>query len=397
MLAAFTVFSERRARRSELIARAGFTALMDATGFGVLMVNSAGQISYANSTAIALLGYPESALIGRDKHALLHQADPSEQGECPLQRALRERRTYFGTESFLDIQGRRIPVTVSSAPVLLQDGGGQILVFRDRTADEAEARRREETFALISHELRSPLTTVVGFSNRLHRAVQSGRLPMDEQRTEEIALLASEAARMRDIVTVVLDVANLDRRIEIQPEPVSVRRVLEDEIERMQREHPLAPFVLFCEHESVVESDERYVRRIMQNLMENAVKYGGTDHDIDVIARSTDDGVAIAVRDRGPGIPLEAQARVFERFYRQETTAGRRPGLGLGLYLSRRLANRLGGTLTFESEPGNGTTFTLWLPMEAPETDEQWESDEASRREAMQLGDQLERVERLID
>lgn len=116
-----------------------------------------------------------------------------------------------------------------------------------------------------------------------------------------------------------------------------------------------------------MESDERYVRRILQNLLENAVKYAGDEGPIEVAVEAADGGANLRVRDHGPGIPWEAQARVFDRFYRQETAAGRRPGLGLGLFLSRQLALRLGGRLTLQSVPGDGAEFTLWLPAEAPE------------------------------
>jgi protein-histidine pros-kinase len=216
---------------------------------------------------------------------------------------------------------------------------------------------------------------------------------VDEQRAEEIALLASEAGRMRDIVTVVLDVANLDRRMEVQLEPLALRRVVEDEAESVRRDHPSAMFEVSGGSDLVVEADERYVRRILENLLENAVKYGGTA-PIGIDVREAGSGVAVAVRDYGPGIAREALPHVFERFYRQETTSGRRPGLGLGLYLSRRLADRLGGRLSVVSEPGAGAEFTLWLPFEVAEVEPQPVPPGAPK---LPLRDEVPRLERLID
>ncbi len=353
--------AQRRWRRVD----AQFRAMMDATGFGVLIVRPDGVISYANSAAVDMLGYPAEQLMGRDKHALLHGDDVHE-GECPIQQALAAQDRYFGREHFVDSRGNLVPITVSVAP--LPDGAGSALVFRDRSTEVAEDRQRVQAFALISHEIRSPLTTVVGFSNRLSRAIRLGRLEVPEQYAEEIELLSREATRMRDIVTVILDVATLERRLDIQPEPILLRHLVVEETDRVAREQPGAQFLCEGADGVVVESDDRYVRRILQNLLENAVKYAGSDGPIEVTVSEQEDGASVAVRDHGPGIPWEVQSRVFDRFYRQETTAGQRPGLGLGLFLSRQLALRLGGRLSLDSTPGDGARFTLWLPAEAPET-----------------------------
>lgn len=214
---------------------AQFRAIMDATGFGVLFVRPDGVISYANSAAVDMLGYPSEQLVGRPKHALLHGENVHE-GECRLREALLRHERYFGHDHFVDSRRNLVPITVSIAP--LPNGAGSALVFRDRSTEVAEERQRGQAFALISHELRSPLTTVVGFSNRLHRAVTHGRLQVPEQYAEEIELLSREAARMRDIVTIILDVATLERRLEIQPEPVALRRLVTEEAERVAREQP---------------------------------------------------------------------------------------------------------------------------------------------------------------
>ncbi|MEX1023149.1 MAG: PAS domain-containing sensor histidine kinase [Dehalococcoidia bacterium] len=359
--AAVAVRSTRRARETSRRSESQFTALTDAAGFGVLILGGDDRIGYANAAAIEILGYPADRLLGQHQHSLLHSIHVEGHDEpCPLQAALAEGRRYFGRDHLVGADGDPLPVTLSSAP--LPGGDGAALVFRDRSAEVVEERRREEAFALISHEIRSPLTTIVGFSSRLHRAVEAGRLEVSEQYAEEIALLAKEAVRMRDTVTVVLDVATLERRIDLQPEPIAVGHLVTDETDRAARDHQGAAFVCTGGEGLTVESDERYVRRILHNLLENAVKYGGTDAPVQVTVTAAQGGCAVSVADRGPGIPLDAQPQIFQRFYRQETTAGQRPGLGLGLYLSRRLARQLGGRLEFVSAPGEGATFTLWLP-----------------------------------
>lgn len=364
LVAGVLFIAERRARSVGRRAQSRFSALMDATGFGVLIVDADGRISYANVNAVDTLGYPASQLLGQNKHQLLHsQALDEKDAVCPLQEALREHKRYIGHDHFVDMRGNLVPIAVSAAP-LSGDSGGAVILFRDRSTEVAEARQRESAFALISHELRSPLTTIVGFSQRLHRAVEEQRLSVDDHYAEEIALLAREAARMRDIVTVILDVATMERRIDVEVEPIMLARLAEEEADRVLREHPEVKLEVSGSHDIIVESDDRYVRRVVHNLIENAVKYGGADQPIEITVVERDQGAAITVRDHGPGIPRDVQARVFERFFRQRLAEGQRPGLGLGLFLARRLADRLGGRLTLESELGQGAAFTLWLPDE---------------------------------
>lgn len=364
-LATVALVRERRARRAAEVAQSRFLAMMEASGFGVLMIDAEGRVGYANQAAGDILGHPVHALTGRPHEGVLHQGEIDEPDGCPLVRALANSRSFHGADHFVDIRGNLVPVRVSTAP--LTGGRGSALLFRDRSTEVAEERQRHDALSMISHELRSPLTSVVGFSNRLERSLQEGRLQVEERYADEISLLAQESRRMRDIVNVVLDVANLERHREVECEPVLLRHVVEEESERLARERPGATFLRGGDDDAVVESDERYVRRILQNLMENALKYAGVDQPVEVVIESEAEGYAVRVCDRGPGILPEDQDRIFDRFYRAPSRKGGNAGLGLGLFLSRRLARRLGGHLSVSSAEGAGSTFTLWLPVEPPQ------------------------------
>ena len=364
VLAMVALVRERRALQAAHVAQARFLGVIEATGFGVLMLDSSGRIAYANQSAADIVGYPVHSLVGQEKHSLLHRGVVDEPAGCPLEQALQERKSFYGPDHFVDIRGNLVPVAVSTAP--LSGEGGTAIVFRDRSTEVAEERQRHDALSMISHELRSPLTSVVGFSNRLERSVQAGRLEVADSYAEEITLLAQESRRMRDIVNVVLDVANLERHKEIESEPVLLRHVVDEEADRLSRERPGATFARGGEDDAVVESDERYVRRIIQNLMENALKYAGLDTPVEVVIEPERGGYAVRVCDQGPGIAPEDQERIFERFYRAPGRASGSSGLGLGLFLSRRLARRLGGTISVESTVGEGSQFTLWLPLKPP-------------------------------
>ncbi|MEX2376337.1 MAG: ATP-binding protein, partial [Dehalococcoidia bacterium] len=381
VLAGVALVRERRARRAAQIAQSRFLAMMEATGFGVLMLDASGRIAYANNAAADIVGHPVHSLVGQDRMTVLHRGIIDEPEGCPLQRALQDHSSFYGNDHFVDIRGNLVPVAVTTAPVsgTGPDGDGAALVFRDRSTEVSEERQRHDALSMISHELRSPLTSVVGFSNRLERSLKTGRLQVEGTYGEEITLLAQEARRMRDIVNVVLDVANLERQKEVEGEPVLLRQVVDEEADRLARERPGAAFTRTGEDDAVVESDERYARRIIQNLMENALKYAGMDAPVEVRIESERDGYAVRVRDRGPGIAPDDQERIFDRFYRAPNRATGSSGLGLGLFLSRRLSRRLGGTLSVKSELGEGSEFTLWLPLEKPDVLPREQAQEADR------------------
>ncbi len=366
-VAILALVSERRARSAAQTAQARFLAMMEATGFGVLVVERSGRIVYGNNAAADILGYPVHSLMKQNVYALLPGGVLDAPSASPLRRSLGYQRPFVGRDHLVDIRGNLVPVAVTTAPVAGTSADeGTALVFRDRSTEVADERQRHDALSMISHELRSPLTSVVGFSNRLERSLQTGRLEVDEAYAEEIILLAQEARRMRDIVNIVLDVANLERQREFVSEPVLLRQIIDEEAGRLSRERAGATFRRNGEDDAVVESDERYVRRIVQNLMENALKYAGTAEPVDVTVETERTGYAVRVRDQGPGIQPADRDRIFERFYRATGGTSGGGGLGLGLFLSRRLSHRLGGTLTVRSEPGDGAEFTLWLPAEAP-------------------------------
>lgn len=371
---------ERRAKHVAELAQSRFFAMMEATGFGVIVVDGDDRVSYVNQASCDILGYGESQLVGRPRAVLRGPANASDPGSS-LETALLAHHPFVGRDYFVDIRGNLVPVMLTTAPLPGQRAGNAI-VFRDRSTEEADERQRRDAISLISHELRSPLTSLVGFSNRLERAVRDG-WDIEADRSEEIVLLAQEARRMRDIVTVVLDVSNLERHMTPAVEPLLLRQVIDDEAERLSREQPGAAFVRSGDEDAVIESDERFVRRILQNLMENALKYGGTTQPVEITIEPERGGYAVHIRDHGPGMPPEVREHIFDRFYRAPSAATPRGGLGLGLYLSRQLAALLGGHIAVESEEGVGSTFTLWLP---PETSE---SAALSARETTARGGRL--------
>lgn len=230
------------------------------------------------------------------------------------------------------------------------------------------ARLRRDLLANVTHELKTPITSIRMFSEMLAED------PLDEGRTRRFGrLLRAESLRLSQLIENVLDVSRQRGRGEdLELEPVDVAAVLR-RVSESFRFRALEKGVAFsCEvAEESRSSDDAFLaltnapalERITLNLLDNALKYRRRD-DAAVILRAkpSDGGLEVAVVDNGPGVPRSEQEKVFEEFYRARYDDYAVRGSGLGLAIARRLAENLGGRLTLESREGVGSTFTLMVP-----------------------------------
>ena len=254
-------------------------------------------------------------------------------------------------------------------------------------------RMKSEFLANVSHELRTPLNAVVGFVEMLREGVYGELTPRQALPVDRIA---ASATHLRHLVDRLLDIAKIAAgRLEVNTEPLVLRPFVlnvASEMESLVSERGLALSIGVGPSLPRIRTDHTHLRQILINLIGNAVKYtpsGG----IHVRARLIGDGntpardddqepnvggppdlehrwVALAVTDTGVGIASADQERIFDEF--EQVNAGARTdsarrGTGLGLAISRRLARLIGGDLTVVSEPGHGSTFTVWLPLDVTE------------------------------
>ena len=223
-----------------------------------------------------------------------------------------------------------------------------------------------QTFsANASHELRTPLTIMRG---EIELALRSSKKPEEYQ--ELLGSLHEEIMRLSRILDDLLLIAKTEigeRPIELQP--VDLRELVEeiaDEAEMFAEQGGIR-FSLGETTDALIEAEPLRIRRVLLNLIDNAVKYNRKNGSVELSMRREDDMVAVSVRDTGIGIPPEALPRLFERFYRVNDSERHGPkGTGLGLYLVHWIVKNHGGSITVESEPGKGSTFTVRLPLRNP-------------------------------
>lgn len=216
-----------------------------------------------------------------------------------------------------------------------------------------------EIIATVSHELRSPLTSIKGFTSLLLSRWDG---ISDDRKKEMLEAVRHDADRVTRMLTELLDISRLEAgRLHLSPRPLEIGPLIRSVVDKVaMAESELDATIDIADDVPEVMADGDKVEQVLTNLVENAAKYG-SPIGLRVTARLTDEGVAVAVADQGAGIPAEDLDRVFERFYRREE--GRPTGTGLGLWISRGLVEAHGGTLTAASTEGQGTTFTFTLPL----------------------------------
>ncbi|MGH2818255.1 MAG: sensor histidine kinase [Actinomycetota bacterium] len=231
------------------------------------------------------------------------------------------------------------------------------------TPSTGEAGRFAEMISKIAHELRSPLTSVKGFSATLLK--RWDRFD-DEQRLQFVETIHADAERMGRIVSEVLDLARLETgRLELNPAAISARAIVDRAIQAHSRQTGAERIEIDVAEELRVWADPERLGHVLGNLLENAIKFSD-EGPIRISASAVDGTVVISVADQGVGIEADRVEKVFSGPAPpgQKATPS---GTGLGLYLSKKLVEAHGGRITVESEVGAGSTFSVEMPSEAPD------------------------------
>jgi two-component system phosphate regulon sensor histidine kinase PhoR len=266
---------------------------------------------------------------------------------------------------------REVHATVAALDSLLAGGAGALVVLSDRTRERAVERTRADFVANASHELRTPLASLVGFIDTLRGPAADD--PPAQKRFLDI--MAEQAARMNRLID---DLLSLSRIELTEHQPPAERVDLADLVERM-----LAAFEIRLRQRQVtidfsadddipvVTGDPDQLEQVLQNLLDNALKYGREGGLIRVWLQlaagekwPVRPGIVLSVADDGAGIPRKHLPRLTERFYRVDSGRSRAiGGTGLGLAIVKHVVNRHRGQMLIESEEGKGATFSVWLPL----------------------------------
>ncbi len=218
---------------------------------------------------------------------------------------------------------------------------------------------REEMLNWVAHEIKSPLSAAMMNAQMVRRTLLDGK-PSPLRRRVEIIL--RQLQRMDQLVVSILDAARLDEgRLTLNRGPFDLCRLVADAVDGWRETYPEHQFTVHGDGQPLVlEADGERIRQIMDNLVSNAAKYGEPSRSIEITLGQSDGHACVSVRDHGAGMSPEQLDHIFDRFHRVGS-GGR--GHGLGLFIAAALARLHGGRLEAASEPGNGSTFTLSVPL----------------------------------
>ena len=263
---------------------------------------------------------------------------------------------------------RRASVSIENSQLFQQT---QQALEAQRELDAA----KDQFLSIASHELRTPLTVVRGYTQLLQR--QNGRKAVSPEAAKEKQLLRNldqQLMRMNDLINEMLDVVRIQNgRLELHyDKAINLVELVERVIEQQQEPAKVTGHTLqFHQTEAVItgQIDQPRLEQVLNNLINNALKYSAPGKLVSVSIEATDDaGVIFRVCDEGQGIEPEAQPHIFERFYRAPHGGNINvDGLGLGLFISHEIVVQHGGRIWLESTPGEGSTFQVWLPLNPPE------------------------------
>jgi signal transduction histidine kinase/ActR/RegA family two-component response regulator len=347
-------------------------AVMASMQDGLLVFDEANLVRYCNARVDELLGTAPGALLGQTLEsavtAVSSRVVDFDSVRVALGKALRSSDTRPPVEMCLVGPPRRdVLVQLFAVADAARTRRGTGIVLRDVTAERDLVRTKDELVSVVSHELRTPLASVVGFAELLRT-----RELAEPQRQQFLTVIEEEGRRLTALINDFLDLQRMESgRQQISPRPAELAPLLERAVAAAGAD-PLCPIRIEIENRlPAVRVDGDRLLQVMSNLLSNARKYSPGGGTVRVAARAADGQVTVSVQDEGLGVPPEAQAHLFQKFYRVDNSDRRQiKGTGLGLTISRKIVEAHGGRIWAESAGlGQGSRFSFTMPVaETPAT-----------------------------
>jgi len=340
--------------------------LLDSVADGICGLDRHGLISFANPSAVRLLGATATGLTGKPVHEVLHgSAAVGRQcgEECPLRLAAGNRIASTGEETIFRTDGSSFPAEYFLTPLLDQDRfSGSVLSFRDISQRYALDRLKDEFISTVSHELRTPLTSIRGALGLLSSGILG---EMNDKAANLFRIALTNSDRLVRLINDILDL----ERIQSGRKPVTFRQVQLEEIVRQAIDgmQPVAEAAgVQLTHDTThveIDADPDRLLQVLTNLLSNAVKFSPPHSTIFVILRPGASGVTLSVIDQGRGIPADKLESIFGRFQQVDASdSQQKGGSGLGLAICRTIVLQHSGRIWAERNPEHGSTFRVFLP-----------------------------------
>jgi PAS domain S-box-containing protein len=348
--------TERKLAETRLIEeRNKVEAIMAATGDGITVQDLDFRIIYQNEVLIRRRGQH----LGEPCYRVYAKRDQI-CDDCQAQKSIADGQVHRRPFTTTTPDGDPLHLEITAYP--LRDAAGKVVACVEIVRDVTERRRleksRDEAFSAVSHEMRTPLTAVLGFAQFLQENPTS-----PEQQREYLGLIEKEGQRLKRLIDNLLGLQRLRAGFGLANlAPVLLYPLLHEVTEHFRTLFVPQRIEIDCASDvPPVLGETVRLQEAVTHLLDNAVKFSPTGGLIVLGVKADGDRALLWVRDEGPGIPADEQEKIFERFYRLEESR-RPPGTGLGLALVREIAHAHGGQAWVDSAPGKGSSFYLSLP-----------------------------------
>jgi PAS domain S-box-containing protein len=348
-------------------------ALRDIVGHssdGIYTVGPDRTVRSWNAAMVALTGYQEDEAVGQKCFNLLRARDGDGvdmcAADCPILAAAASGHEEVRDASVLNKEGLARWIRYAHAPIVAADGDmdADVVVVRDVTRERQTDELKADFVASVSHELRTPLTPIKGF---LMTLLREDRDFAQDRRREYYKLMLMQSQRLERLIEDLLEVTRLEAGAGlVDATAIDAVDLVRQVVDRFTSEDPdRTVHVVAPDHAVYCRGDWMRIDQVLGNLLSNALRYAPPHEPVEVRLVPQGREVVFEVRDWGPGIPIDEQSRIFERFHRVGHYMTREPGgAGLGLYLAKRLVEAMGGRIWVSSRLGHGSVFSFALPVE---------------------------------
>jgi PAS domain S-box-containing protein len=352
------------------------SAILEHSADGVMILDAGRVIRRFNRALTRMSGWSTESASGQphDVVVVLKHIEQGERLDTAIQHGWPHATNGYESSEHLYVEGdwqrpdgSELGVGITYAPLFDEHGmlKNVIVNVRDITHFRQAQEAKSAFISIVSHELKTPVALIKGYAGTLRR----NDAHWDQATVQQsLAVIEDEADRLSELIENLLAASKLQadglRLTHIGD--VDLYRLAERAVERFQTQSTLHTLTVdFPPDFPTIHGDEVRLRQVLDNLLSNAIKYSPRGGNISVHGVYDDQSVSVSISDQGVGLPQDEQDRIFERFYRVESTLSRSTqGTGLGLYLARAIVEAHGGTIGVQSEPGKGSTFTFSLPRE---------------------------------
>lgn len=337
------------------------------TPSGVVTMDGQGRITEFNPAAEALTGYTRQEALGRFCREVLH-CEGCDQ-DCFPSMVVRDQKEVTRELLVTNRASQKVPVMLSAFALRDDEGRalGGVFIIRDLTPVKRLEKERRYLVNMFAHDLKTP---VVGMAGLIQRLVLGKAGTLSQEQMTHLTTIAEEMQRLEKLINNFLEFARLDLHI-LTPKPsaLQVEKVCQEVmtlLKPMAEAKSIDLQAQFPQEVLVLPADPLLFPRVLENLLENAIKYSPANTTVTLKFQKEGPEVRFAVQDQGPGIPPDDLPHLFEIFYRG-TETGREQGFGLGLATVKRIIDAHGGRIWVDTAEGKGTTFVFTFPLVARE------------------------------